>query len=502
MKLLPGIVWALDETALKLVRRWQEGLPEKARNVFRVAASWEECADILGRYREQDFDRVMLAAGLSLDTQRQGRRVNVAVVASLTGEKGMSWDRVEHNLASIAQTLTLEQHRILLHAEVPPLGESTEPGRVEFTGIEVLTRLPWLLTRVNSGNLILNEQDFFNSVAALLDALFLAEREGGSAPDHCIGAFFTPPATPGKVRLAGFSRLPLDQVVQEVAEFLAAAVLVRAYDKVYEKAPLQAFEQKLAGWVGEFLQGRLLAQDLERKMPMELKWGRMPAAVILREGRRIFEKENERLQRAIPETFPPASCLARFWRWLVAKFRGSRPAASEGPSPLQREYLVKYFARLAEVIGDMADRARAGSGAPHTLPPAFVQVWSDELSQLVFQRLNNPYGNLEVHPSLAEKIARDVAAHFQEALNNWQVDNASFQELKRGLEEGNLLRFSARLRGGLPVAVQALVTSLKLGGSIHHGAQHVACVTLRFWPGRPPRFIAASEPVSVENLAL
>lgn len=109
LKLLPGIVWALDEPALALVRQWWNGLPHRAQSVFTVAGSWEEFTEIIAIYREARFDEAILNAGLSLEPQQRGPQ-DIAPV------------NIGYGLRAITQFNQTGRHPILGLHDVNPQG--------------------------------------------------------------------------------------------------------------------------------------------------------------------------------------------------------------------------------------------------------------------------------------------------------------------------------------------------------------------------------------------
>lgn len=502
MNLLPGISWALDESALASVRTWQEGLSDRARQVIRVAACWEEFVDIIEIYRQQDFDATMLDAGLSLETQRQGRRVNVVVIASLPRQGGFPWTEAEERLADIRRVLTLEEHRVLLHPTVRPLGEAADHTAIDWSELSSLRGLPWLLTRMVTGNFTLGEHEFQALIERLLDTLYLAEREGGMAPEHMIGAFFHPLPRTGHMRLAGFSRLPLDRLLPDLAQSLAQMVLAQAAQQSYDVDLGSPFEMKLAHWVSEFLAGQRSGSQIEEGIPRELSRHPWPVAALLNEAPRIFAKESMRLHREPAVDQPACHNSSSWWQRLLAWYGSSKPSVPPGPDPLQAEALRKNLDKMAELLRDLADRARLQPRSAARLPKELCQGWTDNLRTLIQQRLQRRWGELNVLERLAWQIEPDLAQHIVAVLHDWEIPDRQLQEVAAGLAAGNLLRFSAPLRGALPVQVQAIVTSLNLGPHIRHGSQHVPCATVRLWPGRPPLLLAASEPVPVEHLHL
>ncbi len=500
INLLPGIVWALDEVALKLVRRWQAGLSEKARSVFRVASCWEEFSDHLKDYRRNSFDETMLAAGLSLATQRQGRRINLVIVACLPPAGVLTWAKVEEKIATLQlHTITLEQHRVLLH---PTLPEILAPEALDAEGIAPLRFLPWLLTRVVTGGFTLGEEEFYAHFSSLLDALFLAEREGGTVPGHLVGQFFHQPAQPGHVRLAGFSRISLATLLGDLARSLAQGTLSRAERHPYDATLVQNFERKIAQWLAEFQAGQRTSLQVEELLIQEIRRLDWPTAALLKEIPRIFNKETIRLQREPTVDQPQGNIFIRIWQRLRTWYGFPPSTQDRGPDSLQQEAVFKNLTRMTEVLQEMAELSRANEQLPANLPPELFRAWSANLQKLLIRRLERRWSDYDLVNRLAWHIEQDLARHFGAALFNWEVPNENVREVAGALQEGNLLRFSAPLRGGLPTRAQALVTSLNLGDSIRHGAQQVACTSLRLYPGRPPLLLAASEPVPVEHISL
>ena len=502
LRLLPGIAWALDESALASVRTWQAGISDQARQVFQVAACWEEFADIIETYRQQDFDATMLTAGLSLETQQLGRRVNVVVIASLPRQGSITWTEAEAKLADISKCLTLEAHRVLLHPTLRPLGEAADLAPVNLAELSFLRGLPWLLTRTVTGNATLGQNEFQAHIDRLLDALFLAEREGGMAPEHVIGAFFHPLPQPGCVRLAGFSRLPLDRLLPDLAQSLAHMVLAQAAQQRYDANLISSFENMLAGRLGEFLGGQRTDLQIEEGIPRELSRRQWPVAALLKEAPRIFAKEAIRLQREATVDQQKRHNSISLWQRLLAWFGRSTPPVAHSPDPLQAEALWKNLERMAEVLRDLADQAHLHPEFAAGLPAELCQDWTVKLRNLILQRLEQRWGDLDVLARLAWQIELDLGHNFLAALRDWEIPNRQIREFAAGLAAGNLLRFSAALQGALTVQAKALITSLHLGPNIQHGTQQVPCATLRLWPGRPSLLLAASEPVPVEHLHL
>jgi len=135
------------------------------------------------------------------------------------------------------------------------------------------------------------------------------------------------------------------------------------------------------------------------------------------------------------------------------------------------------------------------------LPDHFIRVWSDELNDLVKRGIQEEWKGIELKNRLAIKIVRDVQDNFSNAISHWNLQGDRVREMARALEEGNLLRFSASLKGGLPVFPQAVVTSFNLGQQIRHGTNNVPSATLSFYSGRPPLIVAASQPVPIKNIS-
>lgn len=499
LNLLPGIAWGLDEPALALVQRWQQRLPERMQRVFNVAAGWEELTDILNDYRQQSFDDVIVNAGLSLAPQEHGRRIKVMVVGSFPQADGTSWEEAEEQLDSIGMLLTMEQHRLLLHQTVPLVGQPAPAMDLNPPQIEPLRFLPWLLTRMVTGGFTLGEEEFYVHLASLLDALFLTEWEGGAVPGYLIAPFGQTPAQPHHVRLAGFARLPLDNLIADVAAALSRTVLAQAAQQPYEAAIVHAFESKLARWIGEFLAGQRTSIQIEKQILQDLRRLHWPVAALLKETPRILDKEKVRLARETTAGQPQYNIFMRIWQRLRGWCGYHDPAQFQGPDPLQIEALSKNLTKMAEVLQELTQQARTYEGSPAALPPEHANEWSIALHDLVMQRLKR-CSKLDVVSGLAWKIEPDLHRHFIAALHEWEISNTRVREVTAALAAGNLLRFSARLQGGLPVQVQALITSLNLGETIRHGAQQVTCATVRLVPGRPPLLIAASEPVPVEHI--
>jgi hypothetical protein len=503
LQLLPGIVWALDDFALKQVQRWQNGLSEKARTVFKVASCWEECVDLINNYRQQSFDTTMLVAGLGLETQRQGRRINIVIAACFPQEGGLAWAEAEKKIEAIAQQpVTLEQHRVLLHPTLHQLEEPTAPRELDGAELTPLRFLPWLLTRQVTGGFILSEEEFHTHFSNLLDALFLAEREGGVVPGHLVDHFYHQPAQSGHVRLAGFSRIPIDALLQEMAQSLAQMVLAQAAQQSYDVDLVSPFEKKLAHWLSEFLAGQRSGSQIEEGIPRELSRHPWPVAALLNEAPRIFAKESMRLHREPAVDQPACHNSSSWWQRLLAWLGQSKPSVSPGPDPLQAEALGRNLDRMVELLRDLADRARPQPRSAARLPEELCQGWTDNLRTLILQRLQRRWGELDVMERLAWQIEQDLAQQIVAVLQDWEIPDAQLQEVAAGLAAGNLLSFSAPLHGARPVQVQALITSLTLEQTIRHEGQNVPCATVRLWPGRPPLLLAASEPVPVEHLHL
>ena len=503
LQILPGIVWALDEVALQHVRRWQAGLPAKVQTVFRVASCWEEFVDLMDAYRRQNFDDAMLAAGLSLETQRQGRRINTVIVACWPQHGGLAWAEAEEKIANLMQLpLTLEQHRVLLNPALHPLEESLVPDAPEVNEIAPLRFLPWLLTRQVTGGFTLSEAECQDHFSSLLDALFLAEREGGRAPGHLVGLFYQQPAQPGHVRLAGFSRIPLDALLQEMARSLAQGMLLQGARQPYDAVLVRDFEQKLARWLDEFQAGQRTNLQVEALVMQELRKKPWPAAALFKELPPILAKETMRLQRQTTVDPPRCNIFMRTWQRLRTWCGCPPPDTEIGPDSLQTESLVKNLNQMQAVLEELNKSARQDEELPANLPPELVKAWSDTLVKLIVRRLEQRWSELDVVRRLAWQIEQDMARHFVAALRHWDIPNESVREVARAWAEGNLLRFSAPLRGGLPIGVQALVTSLTMEETIRHGAHDVPSATLRLLPGRPPLLLAVSEPVPVEHVLL
>ncbi|MBW2063264.1 MAG: hypothetical protein JRI95_17105 [Deltaproteobacteria bacterium] len=501
LELLPGIVWALDEKALDFIRRWHGGLSSKAQMVFQIAGSWKELAYIIDDYREQRFDTTIIEAGLSLRPQLERRRVNVVVVASFPQKEGQSWSEVEEKLQAVGQQVTLQQHRVLLHHAYPKIKDKPFPAKIDPIEISMPRILPWLLTREISSGRILGEEDFYNLFASLIDCLLLAEREGGQVPGHLLGPFLNPPAESGKVRLVGFARIPLDRVLDRMSEALTRVVLGWAYHRPYEPQKLQTFEQRLALLVQEFLTGCRTYAQVEEFILGNRGLKSLSVAIILKEVKQILEIQTQYVIREGRKPQPTPGFLIRFWRrylgWWTRKAAGISDFA-----PIIFDNLIQNLHKMSEVIDNIAKQARQETDTHPNIPPDLIQIWSAELHDLVIEALNRRWSGVDVTDRLARIIRQGVSQHFSDALYNWGLEDDLLEEAARALQEGNLLRFSGRMEGGLRVQVQTLVTSLKIGETLLVGAQPVACATLQVWPGRPPLFLAATEAVPIDHLKL
>lgn len=503
LQLLPGIVWALDDFALMQVRRWQAGLSEKAQKVFQVVSCWEEFVDLINIYRQQNFDATMLAAALDLETQRQGRRINTVIVACWPQAGAIAWAEAEEKIEALQQQpITLEQHRVLIHPTLHPLEATLAPDGPEVDEIAPLRSLPWLLTRQVTGGFTLSEEEFHTHLSSLLDALLLAEREGGTVRGHLVGPFYQQPARPGHVRLAGFPRLPLDALLQEMARSLAQGMLTRAARQPYDAVLVRDFERKLARWLDELQAGQRPSSQVEELIMRELRRLPWPAAALFKELPRIFSKETVRLQRQPTVDPPKCNIFMRTWQRLRTWCGCPPPDTEIGPDSLQTETLIKNLNQMHSVLAELDKSARQDEALPANLPPELVNAWSDKLNTLIIRRLEQRWNEWDVVSRLTWQIEQDMAQNFVAALRHWDIENERVQEVAKALAEGNLLRFSAPLRGGLPVKVQALVTSLTMEETIRHGAHDVPCATLRLLPGRPPLLLAVSEPVPVGHILL
>lgn len=504
LQLLPGIAWALDERSLEWTRKWWQGLPPRAQTVFQVAGSWEEFAEILLSYRYESFDDTLLKAQLSLTPQINMRRINVVILSSFPCPDQVSWARVEENLTSLwKENVSLEYHRVLLHQVVPALGVGPTLKETDFDSLTPVGGLPWLLSRVLSGGFILEEESFFKHFSLLLDVLFLSEREGGQAPDYVIGSFFRTPHQPGKIRLAGFSRLDLNLVLEDMASLLTQGIFSRAYHLSYKEsyAELDSFRHRLAQLVGEFLAGKVSVTQVENFLFGEKALPSLPIAAILREIPDILEQEARRLGR--PENLPPPApgWFARLWRKILSWLGRGETEGSHQPDLIPKDHLIGQFAQFSGFLRELAAQTRKDKGHG-TIPPERVQEWSEEFLKLIHRGLQSRWAAAEVKERLAKKIGRDTLTAFLEALSRWELKAERVLEMAKALEEGDLLRFSAPLRGGLPILPQAVVTSFNLGKNIPHGTENVSCATLRFYPGRPPVLLAASQPVEGKHLNL
>ncbi len=504
LKLLPGIVWALDEPALALVRQWHNGLPHRAQSVFSVAGSWEEFIEIIATYREARFDEAILNAGLSLEPQQKGRRVNVVMISSFPSEGEISWAQSEEKLSRIGDLLSLEHHRVLLYPTLPPVDAPAVQKDVEFSQLSPLRVMPWLLTRVVTGGFTLDEEDFSQHFSRLLDVLLLAEREGGQAPEYLVNSFFQPQPQPGQVRLLGFPRLSLEQLLTEISSSLSHAILHRAYDRPYKDMEFQivAMEKRLSISVEEFLGGERTAIQVEDQFFSFFdrhKEQLLSVAAILREVPNILERLCKRLQREITISAPPPSWWARLWQKILAFFGWGKPLVRNEPDQMQKVHLVNRFTRITQVMNELAIRAREGQEVPD-LPVDFIRSWSDELKDLVLRGIKENWSGEDLTNRMKIRINLDVQQQFFNAIFHWNLQGDRLREVTRALEEGSLLRFSADLIGGLPVMPQAVVTSYNLGQQIRHGVYNVPCATLSFYRGRPPLLLAASEPVPIEHI--
>ncbi|MEM4720955.1 MAG: hypothetical protein QXT73_02675 [Candidatus Methanomethylicaceae archaeon] len=503
VKLLPGIVWALDEPTMSLVRQWRNGLPEKAKPVFNAATSWEEFTEIITHYQELGFNETLLQAGLSLEPQEHGRRVNVVVVGSLPCQGGNFWREAEEKLATVGAILSLEHHRVILYTNLPNIEGPSSEGTIDSSQLSSVRVLPWLLTRMVTGGFTLGEDEFFERFSHLLDVLLLAEREGGQVPEFVVNAFFRSENQPNHVRLAGFSSLSLERLLKEISHSLSSAILHRTYNRPYVdmKVAIQALERKLAESIGEFLQGKQTALQIEDILFSQRGVPHLSGAAILREIPDILTRQLQRLQKEEVVNEPPPSCLARLWQKLLVWFGKAKPPVSSKPDQFQKDYLINKLKGFSRVIQEIVEKARETHGVIE-LPPEFIPSWSDDLKDLLIRGMKEQWQAGEVTERLAFKITRDVQKNFSQAIFQWRLNSERVREMKRSLENGNLLRFSALLRGGMSVTPQALVTSFNFGSSLRHGAHNIPCANLRIYPGRPPYLVAASAPVAIENIIL
>lgn len=503
LNLLPGIVWALDEPTTSLVRRWRNGLPEKAKPVFNVSSRWEEFTEIITHYQELGFNETLLQAGLSLESQEHGRRVNVVVVGSFPCQGGISWGEAEKKLATLGAFISLEHHRIFLNTNLPNIEAPSSEGTIDSSQLSSVRVLPWLLTRMVTGGFTLGEDEFFERFCHLLDVLLLTEREGGKVPEYVVNAFFRSENQPNHVRLAGFSSLSLELLLREISHSLSSAILHRTYNRPYGdmKVAIQALERKLAESIGEFLQGKQSALQIEDYLFGQRGVSHLSGAAILREIPDILTRQSQRLQKEEMVNEPPPSCLARLWQKLLVWFGQAKPLVSSKPDQFQKDYLINKLKGFSRVIQEIADKARETHGA-NELPSEFIRRWSDELKDLLIRSMKEQWQAGKVTEQLAFKITRDVQKNFSQAIFQWGLNSERVREMKRTLENGNLLRFSALLRGGMSVTPQALVTSFNLGSSLRHGAHNVPCANLRIYPSRPPYLMATSAPIPIENIIL
>ncbi len=503
LRVLPGIVWALDEPAYNYVKNWLVTLPPNASGVFAAASSWNEFIEIIDHYRKQEFDETLLQAGLSLEPQLQGRRVNVVVVGSLPAEGRTAWAEAEEKLHSLSGVISLEHYRVLLHPTLPPIGAASVQRDVVFSGLDTLRVLPWLLTRVVSGGFTLGEGEFSHHFSQLLDVLLLAERDGGRAPGYLVHSFFQSQPQPRHVRLAGFPRLSLGHLLTEMAAFLAQAMLQRAYQRPYEETrpAIQALEKQLAGLVGEFLRGERTATQVEDHFFRLRAFPNLSTSAILREVPEILHRQTLRLRQDAIMIAPPDSWWTRLWRRILAFFGRNQPADRDLPDRVQRDYLVKRFTRTIEVIKEVTSEVQA---EPNTvsLPDDFIKDWADEINVFVRRGLQEGWGRSELKNHLKIKMERYLQENFFHALLHWDLKDERVREVARALDEGNLLRFSAPLIGGLTVSPQAVVTSLNLGEQIPYQTHKVPCATLSFYPGWRPLLVGASEAVPLEHISL
>ena len=225
LQLLPGLIWALDEKTQSLIRRWYDGIPPKAQNVFQTVLSWQEFIDAINKYREKGFENTIKEAGLSLDTQLAGRRVAVVVVTSLPIVDGLPLSIVKQNLEDLGGQVILERHWVLVDQHPRMAGKPISKTGLEHAKIFDLRQVPWLLTREITGGITLDAEKFFTLLASLLDTLLFTEREGINIAGDVVAPFFQPTAQPGSVRLVGFSRISLDQVLERITNVLSRAVI-------------------------------------------------------------------------------------------------------------------------------------------------------------------------------------------------------------------------------------------------------------------------------------
>ena len=172
------------------------------------------------------------------------------------------------------------------------------------------------------------------------------------------------------------------------------------------------------------------------------------------------------------------------------------------PDPTNLDYLTKNLKKMVEVISVLEEQSRQESQKYPDIPSLLTTKWTEELHRLVILALEQRWSGIDVSASLGTVIYKSVSDHFNEAIETWNLDDNDIRNFAKGLEEGNLLQFSAKLLGGLPTQVQCLVTTLKIGQTVKHGSHHISCATLRVWPGRPPVFLAATESIPLERVAV
>ncbi|MBU4447252.1 MAG: hypothetical protein KKD99_01605, partial [Proteobacteria bacterium] len=362
---------------------------------------------------------------------------------------------------------------------------------------------PWFLSNHIMGGFLIGDDEFFEHLCNLLNALLLAQREEGGAQGDIARVFFAAPAAPDHVRLVGFPRIPIAKLVKEIATVLAKTVLHRAYHGTLEPGLITALERILSEKIKQFLSGGLGADQVLEVIIGRGGFKSWPTVQILGAGKDLLRRQLHRLSVEAPlqttQSTPPLGFFTRLWRKLLVFFRKAPPVVS-GPDKENLDYLRTNLKRMLEIIEVIEEQAKGGGPRHPDIPTDLINSWSSALRDKLLAALENRWQEIDILPRLSMVIERSVAKFFFEALHAWRLDGELLREMAKAIEHGDLLRFSAKLIGDQQVQAEALVTSLMIGDHIKYGGHYIRSAFLKVWPGRSPLFLAVGQPVPLEHI--
>lgn len=496
LALLPAIIWTLDDFAREKAKDWHDVLDDWSKNFVKIANEPEEVNELVQCYLQQSFDQTMVNSGLSLESHLIGRRINIVVVAQLGRNRAApSWVEVEKTVNEARQkAFSIESHCILIVAG---------PHPVDWTqSLSGIRETPWLLTDTVSGGFKLESTRLSDLCGSLLDALVLTEKEEIATGGPVIIAFYKPSFQVGQVRLAGFPRLDLRDLMTKITQILARAVLRRRFLEIPDHALLREFEKKLTQRVTQFLNGKLNEERVIDFIIGSEGMGQWTSTDILQMGAAILDGQIRRLRFETSYVPKPS-----FFEWIKQIYRkflellGIRIISTIlRPKTEQIEYVINILERLKEIIKELTDIAQKDFPIYPEIPLIITNDWCGELDELLKHTLRNYWNDVEILQILSIHLEKTVTEHFNTALHDWGLDEPFIHEVARGLAKGNLLRFSARLKAEKPAQSNALVTSLRIGDNLKYGSQMIPCAILRVWPAQPPLLLAVSTPIPLDRL--